>query len=239
MAAFVAPIPSVQLTDLTFLQDNAPMENLMRLANAKLSAAPRTSCMTRSVYKKVPYFKPSLETIQEKTISGMIGIAVFGVAARVLANTGFCVTTNPQWFDNFFSNSSTCLGTTIENMTKSGSLLTLFFQTSVIGLCGIGTYFAARVCLHDYRESSRLQMLSKEYSAIAESLVQGFENVQKEKKPETIKEIKGIASRLKANLPIIETNLKNVCRLPPEDVARFTSQLSLAANRVLHPEGVR
>ena len=193
MTASVTPAPPIKPIDLSFLEENAPDKNLSRLANPKLSSAPLTSCLTKTVYKKTPYFKPSRETIQAYTIGGTLGMAVFRVASQVFWGTGFCVAAKPQWFENFFSNSSECFGQTIENMTTTGSLRILFIQTSVIGLCGIGAYLAARVFLKDYHETSRLQMLGKEYFAIAESLAKGFENARKENNPEALKTIQGFA----------------------------------------------
>jgi hypothetical protein len=236
MASPVVPPSSIRQPQAAFLLENAPHENLLLLSSPKLSAAPATSCLTRTVYRKIPYFKPSRERIQAKMITGTVGAAVFGIASRIFWGTGICVAAQPQWFENFFANSSDCFARTIKGMIQPGSLLTFIFQTSVIGLCGMGAYLGARICFADYQEIARLQLLGKEYSAIAESLKRSFEK-QNENPPNDVKTIQGIAYRLKANLLLIEANLKKTGCLSPEDASRFTRQLSLSADRVLNPEG--
>lgn len=206
----------------TFLKENSALENLKILADPKLSAAPRTSCITKEIYRKVPYFKPSRERIQAITVNGTLGVALLGIIARTNMIAIPCVVLDPQWSDNFFSTSSRCLGQSIQIMAEPANLLSLFLQTSWIGLYGISAYIAARGLLKDYKESSRIQMLAKEYSAMAESLAS-----------KDLPEREAIARRLKANLPLIEANLNRCARLPQERCAQLTRRLSLAADRVL------
>lgn len=199
------------MANISFLKEAAPLENLRSLADPKFCTKNHT-CLTKMVYAQVPYFKPSQETIQTKTIGVMLGVAIAMISFPRLLDMGLCMSLKEKVWENFFPAAAECADWAYQDMTRSLNSITTFVKASILGLCGLTSYVAARIFFHDYSEKSRIEMLRKEYSAIAQSL---------SKHPE-------MAAQLKVNLPLIEANLQKFGRIAPEVAKQLTQELTKA-----------
>lgn len=187
--------------------------------------------MTREIYKKLPYFKPSTEAVHNWCYGLGISAAISSFAVRILRGTVSCAMAK-DWQTNFFPTASTCFIKSIQDLNDPTSKFFTYWNLTISGLLGIGCCIAARILLRDSRESTRFSLLHKEYASIAEVLIEFDEKAKSSKNPEAIATVNEAAQKLKRNLPIIETHLKSV-RLNPQQEVELMNLLRYAVKQVL------
>jgi len=233
MASVSSPKPSpAKVVDFTYLEQGKAKENLERLAHAKFSIAPLTSCMTREIHQKVPLYKPTPERIRNWSYGFGFFTTLTGIAIRTFGEMMVCAS-GENWQTNFFPVASQCFVRAIHKMNAPGVRATTFYNISWAGVSGLTAYVVGRIFLRDTKENERFSLLNNEYSAIAESLIQSFVTANDET---AIRAIRCDAEKLKANLPVIKAYLMKGARLEPDKIELLVQKLTLAANRVLNGE---
>lgn len=235
MMATVSPSPLLppKLLDYTYLS-NSPSDNLEKLSSPKYSSTPPTGCMTREVYKKVPFFKPTQSSIQSKCFRIGFKIPMAYLLYRLVNGAiAHGISKGDEWQTNFFPVASECLGKSISDLGEPSAQIITYASFVSAALFTLGLYTSSRLFFTDYSEKSRFALLDQEYSAIHQILIGEFDKARKENDPEALKKMIGIASRLRANLPKIENDLKEGVRLDPDDLDHLMLKLTHGIDYVL------
>lgn len=218
--------PSVKPIDSPFIQEKSPADNLERLSSPKLLLMPATCCITREVNQKISRFaNTSLLTLVTYGIT-FLGLASLGKSFyhRAIGCMAF-----RNWQNNFFSHSSECLGQTVTKMISKGERAALFSKILITSIGALGSYTTWKFLSNASHQKTRVAMLSREYSDMADF----FEASSKSKDEETLKKLKATAAGLKANLPIIQARLKIAGHIEAGEAALITHRLSRIVNRLL------
>jgi hypothetical protein len=210
-----------------FLKENAPLENLQLLSNPKFAQAAATVCVTREVSQKTPLFKPARASIQNFSMGMLSLFVITPLNLYTFWNTGICMAPK-DWQKNFFSVSSSCLSSSLSNLTSDENRVQYLFWTLMASMWGIGTYTALRWFFRDSNEKIRIVHLRKVYSDIADSL----SDLAKKPDAETVKKTKAAAAHLLANLPFIQKKLEWAAKIDPQEAALIVHKLHLVAERI-------
>lgn len=235
MIQVYTPLPTLTPT---YLETDKPSDNLDKLSNSKYSAGPSSACVTQEVYRQVPYFKPSHETIRNTSIGLISTIAIGSFAGRIFNKTLGCAFLRQNELDkNFFPIAAECLAKSYNSMGQPSAKLLTFSYCALAILISSGCFVAAKLFLTDYKEKTRLDLLNKEYSEMAGVLHKSFENAKnqqiKSKNNTALLEVENKAKRLQANLQAVRSNLIKAARLDPKEADLLLIKLSHVINEIL------
>ena len=220
-------------TGFKFLQENQPLENLKQLADPKLATDQSILCITKKIFDTLSYSNRSPQMIRDRTINIIVSGVILKLTGQIGWRTMRCVSMHPNWTETFFPLSAECFEKTIHRMLDTDSLLWTFFLTSTIGLFALSSHAGSRLFYTDRKTEERVQMLYLEYAAMIEVLDDTATKCFNRELPfESKQAMCKLADSLKANIPLINTRLRQIARLPPERADLLTNQLSLAIERL-------
>lgn len=220
---------------ISFLKEGNPTENLAYLSNPLIGSMPKTGCITRQIYERTPFFKPSRKTIQAWSINLGFLIAISNLTYQLLPNIWTCTAINmlENTNANFFSALSNCFTQTVHSSNTSTNRLWNAYSFVFTTLFSIGVYTTARLAFKDYQETNRIALLDQEYSSIAQTLLTELDKAKQEKNEKNLQTIKQTANKIKINLPLIETRLLETTQLSDTQITPIIKKLQIAADRVV------
>jgi hypothetical protein len=218
----------IDMTALTFLQENNHKENLNTLANAAVTPK-GTFCTTNKVYSKTPYFAPSQTRIREIAIGLGSAILLASAWAVVIPKFFSCMSMKSDWQNNFASTGFQCLMDTIDFSENRLHTIEILFASSLCLWC-IGAYAAASYLLRDKSKSARFEALDVVYTEVAKQLIDLKENAKTDEEKDQVVQI---AKKIEANKNLIQFSLQQTVKLEETQAKCLSEKIAAAARSIL------
>jgi len=214
-----------------YLIENDPRTNLRILAEFQPSDTAGTKCTTEKAYLKVPKTNISPSTLREIALitGGMTFLTLpYILTAGKLAECG------SKLFQGQLMETYTCLGELMGQVAPKIQLANLLTLGSMVAFASLGAYSLARRCLQDKAKGERFEMLNREYSAAADTLLKQSVSQNRNERTEAIQ----MAKSLLDNQELIGLSLLQTARLTKPQADLLAAKIANAARQTLRISGV-
>ncbi len=231
----------------SFLYENDPNKNLEILADFSFSDTSGTKCLTEKAYKKVPWTNHSNGSALREFSLLAAGFAAFAAP--------FCLylTKSAECYGHLFNldwmKASKCWEEQSATFGSQVATLNYLKFLSLTTIAGMAAYAGSRWYFQDRSQEARFQMLHREYTAMAQSLIDQYNGAKKDQNPvaDSLKnrsQSKGgglghvieTARKLSQNGELICSSICEVARLSDSQAKLLVGKISNASLAILDRE---
>lgn len=230
-----------------FLYENDPNKNLKILADFSFSDTSGTKCLTEKAYKKVPWTNHSNGSALREFSLLAAGFTAFAAPFYIyLTKSAECY---GHQFNLDWTQAKKCWSDQSAAFGSQVATLTYFKFLSLTTVAGMAAYGGSRWYFQDRSQEARFQMLHREYTAAAQSLIDQYNGAKKDQNPaaDSLKnrnQSKGgelghiveTAKKLSQNCELIYSSLREVARLSDSQAKLLVGKISNASLAILDRE---
>lgn len=215
-----------------YLESGNPEHNLKVLSSIKMAEA-STYCTTKEAHKLTPWAHYSEKELREWSITGAAILALNSMTLYPLGGIATCVIGGGASSGSLLTTAEHCVHKTVARCSDGSVLLIGMMTASLAGLASIAWYAMQSYYYRDRKLHKRFCLLKKEYAAVAQHLIEQFNQAKAAGDTKKLEGLRATAKLLKANKQLNSAALQEVVYLTETQANLLTSQIQAVAKGIL------